>query len=215
MGILRVQRLRKSIKDSQRLLSDLFPDLKLGWEPDAYRRLGEVAQWFLDLHAEVEAGTVDGGIHDMLDRELDGAKLEKAAADCQASEDALSSALGDVAAVLNWRAERSVLDDDAFSVLKNWLSSAHEQVDSLFQIVRFNQAEERVVQLGLGDVMEVAASWENAGEHLVELFDRACFSAWMEAAFCEHRVLNEFDGRHSREDHRQVPPTRRGSVPAQ
>ena len=193
-GILRVQRLRKSIKDSQRLLSDLFPDLKLGWEPGAYRRLGEVAQWFLDLHAEVEAGTVDGGIHDMLDRELDGAKLEKAADDCQASEDALSSALGDVAAVLDWRADRSVLDDGTFSGLKIWLSSAHEQVDSLFQIVRFNQAEKRVAQLGLGNVMEVAASWENAGKHLVELFDRACFSAWMEAAFCEHRVLNGFDG---------------------
>ena len=37
-------------------------------------------------------------------------------------------------------------------------------------------------------------TWKDAGKYLVALFERACFSAWMETAFCERPVLNEFDG---------------------
>ena len=197
-GILQVQRLRKSIKDSQRLLSDLFPGLKLGSEPDAYRRLGKTAEWLINLHAEIVAGTVDKGIHDMLDRNLNGAKLEIAADDCQASADILSSALGNVAVVLHWRADRfpegSALGDGAFSDLESWLSSAHAHVDSLHEITRFNSVEKRVAQLGLGSVTEAAASWKGAAKRLVDLFDRASFSVWMEAVFRERRVLREFEG---------------------
>ena len=112
--------------------------------------------------------------------------------------DALASALDAAAAVLEWRANRSLegsaLGSRAFSDLESWLATAHDQVDSLHEIVRFNQVEKQLAKLGLENVAKVAASWEDAGKHLVDLFDRACFSAWMEAAFCERSVLNEFDG---------------------
>ena len=113
--------------------------------------------------------------------------------------DALASALDAAAAVLEWRANRSLegsaaLGSRAFSDLESWLATAYDQVDSLDEIVRFNQVEKRLAKLGLENVAKVAASWGDAGKHLVDLFDRACFSAWMEAAFRERSVLNEFDG---------------------
>ena len=198
-GILRFQRLRKSLEGSQEILSDLFPGLKLDRDLGAYQRLGEVGQWLLGLYAETAAGTVEGGIHDILDREVERSELETAAAACQASVDALSSTRGAVEDVLEWRADRfpegSALGDGAFSGLESWLARAQEQLGSLSEIVRFNQMEKRLAEeLRLDNVTKVAGSWEDAGKHLVDLFDHACFSAWMDAAFRERPVLNEFDG---------------------
>ena len=197
-AILRVQRLRKKIEGFRNLLSDLVPGLEFRCESGVYQRLGKTAEWLLELRKEVVMGSVDEGIYDMLNRDLDRTKLRAAADACEASINALSDALDRVASSLEWRAdrfpERSPLDGGTFSGLKSWLCRAHDHVDSLYQMCRFNALENRLENLGLGDVAKLGASWKDAGGQLDEWFARACFLAWMRSAFHERPILNEFDG---------------------
>ena len=197
-GILRVQRLRKSIEDSQQLLSDLFPELKLGSEPGAYVWLAKTADWLLRLGEETAAGIVEGAVHDILDSDFDRGKLEAVANACEAHATDLSLALDDVATILEWRSDRfpkvSTLGERSVSELESWLSSADGQLETLHEIVRFNQVEKRVTELELAGVAAEAASWEDASKHLVNFFERICFSAWMGAAFRQRSILNQFDG---------------------
>ena len=166
-GILRVQHLRKGIEGSRELLSQLYPGVDLDSQPSTYQRLGEVAQWLLSLHAETAVGTIDRGIHDMLDRNLDRVELETASVVCKSSSDTLVGALHAVASVLEWRVDRapdgSAFVDRAFSRLEIWMASAHEQVDSLREIIRFNQTEKKLADLGLDSVAEVSECWKGWG----------------------------------------------------
>ena len=118
-GILRAQRLRKNIEGARELLFNLFPGLELDWEPGAYRRLVKTGDWLLSLHEEVASGTLEDGVHDILDRNPSGPELEATANACETHATRLSAALDDVAAVLEWRSDRfsnnSALGDRLFS----------------------------------------------------------------------------------------------------
>ena len=203
-SILRFQRLQKDIENSRELILHFFPNLQLDWEPATHQWLAETATWALELHLDIANGTLDGCILEILERETDKDKLRQAVAKCEASSKALSVAIDEVSSLLEWRVDRfsdglGFLHGD-FSTMRNWFFRAQNEVDSLNDVVRFNQMESRLTELGIKEVADAAAVWDEAGKHLLDLFEYVCFSAWLEKAFAQRPSLSEFDG----ETHKEV-----------
>ena len=134
----------------------------------------------------------------MLDRKPDLKELEKTVSACEDAAANLWVAVDAVAAVLQWRTDRFPEGASphklTYKEIEGWLVSAQSQVDSLRDIVSFNQMEKQMHELRLDDVVEVAASWSDAWAYLINLFEQACFEAWIEAAFSDRPSLSEFNG---------------------
>ena len=197
-AVLAARRLRGNIERSETLWTRLLGGGKPDWAAATHRRAGEAAQWLLRLHGDTASGAVHPCVHDALDRPPDKAELDDAANACRRSRKDLSEAFGVVAAALE-------LDDARFAPLPppadrlfgefdRWLAAAREAVESLQEMVRFNQVAQRLADQGLSCVTEAAADWDRAGRELVRAFERRCYSAWLESAWRERPVLAEFDG---------------------
>ena len=196
-AILREQRLRRRFEGS-RLLSRLFPRLRMDRNPAKNRQLSKVMNWLLVLHREKAGENVDERVHELLDRDLDRAKLKHLAESCSRDAERLSGALEAVAGILELNASRTVtgagLTDHRFPELGIWLDTARNQLNSLHEIVRFNRIEKRLAESGLQEMIDPAVTWQHAGNHLVDLFERSWLVALIETALRERPVLSEFDG---------------------
>ncbi len=197
-AILREQRLRRRFEGS-RLLSRLFPRLRMDRNPAKNRQLNEVMNWFLVLHREIAGEAVDERVHELLDLDLDRVKLNHLAESCRRDAERLSGALEAVAGILKLNTSRTLtgtgLTDRRFSDLEIWLDTARNQLNSLHEIVRFNNSEKRLAESGLQEMIDTAVTWQHAGNHLVDLFERSWLVALIETALQERPVLSEFDGR--------------------
>ena len=197
-GILRAKRLRGNVEAARDLAAELFPGSRLEGP------ICEPAEWLLVLHREVESGTVAPVALDMLDAldqpDSSGARgaLETAEAACRKSAIELADALTALSEVLEWDPARFAPDNNPlerpFPEMERWLGEAAQRPGALQEVVRFNQITARLAKSGLESVTEAAASWRGAGRHLVHLYERHFYRAWLERAFRERPVLAEFDG---------------------
>ena len=197
-AILEARRLRRAIAESNDLVARLFPTLVLGERVDAHRGFADAADWLLRLHRDASAGLVDTGIHGLLDDPPDRSGLEAAVDACERAMGVLGEALDALAAAMELRADRvgagGALGGRSYGDLGAWLRDAHESVESAYDVVRFNQLERKASDAGIVEVAEAAASREDAGRRLAELFEHACYGVWLDLAFRERPTLAEFDG---------------------
>ena len=198
---LEIRRLRRDIAESSDLVERLFPTLTLGEDSEAHGNLADAAEWLVRLHRAESARFVDPHIHDLLDCRSDGAGLADPKALADACEDALEmlgDALRSLTAAMELRPDRveagAGLEELPFGELDTWLRNAHDRVDSVQDIVRFNQLERRAAEAGLAEVAAAAASREDAARQLTGLFEHWCYSTWLDLAFSERPTLGEFDG---------------------
>lgn len=128
----------------------------------------------------------------------DRGSLETAEGACQQSAKALATSLDALSELLEWDESRCPLNADplagAFPELERWLGDAAQRPGALQEVARFNQVAARLAQSGLESLAEAAASWPGAGLHLVDLYERRFYRAWLEQAFQERPLLAEFDG---------------------
>ncbi len=197
-GILEARRLRRSIVERRDLAAALFPGLTLGDHPEIYRELARATAWFVVLHSEKAAGTVDETIHEMLDHRLGATDVRDESQACRDAIQRLRQALDEVAEAIELRTDRFAPDtgfgERPYGDLDHWLESASAQLASASQIVRFNQLEKKAIDAGIPEVAEAAASRADAGETLVALFEHGCYSTWLEAALRDRPALAQFDG---------------------
>ena len=197
-AILEAQRLGKTVDASRDLLECLMPDRMAGGDASQPRLLGETVSWLNELHADKASGRLDAAIHDLLDRALDGATLQAHAERCRAAMETFSAAFDAVVAHLEVNPGRfpdgHVLRDRRFGALPAWLQRARGSLDSLNDIVRFNQQEIRLADNGLEAVTETATSWQHAGAHLTAHFEYTWLTALITTAFRDNPSLAEFDG---------------------
>ena len=86
------------------------------------------------------------------------------------------------------------LSNRRFTAVTAWLQRARGELDSLNDIVRFNQQEARLSDDGLEAVIETAISWPEAGVHLTAHFEHTWLTALLTTAFHDNPSLAEFDG---------------------
>ena len=73
-------------------------------------------------------------------------------------------------------------------------TSWDENVDDIHQIIGFNTAADVCKKEGLGAIADKAASWEHAGENLVDAVKQAWYEKILEQAFKVCPALATFDG---------------------
>lgn len=73
--------------------------------------------------------------------------------------------------------------------LQLWLKG----LPKLYQLVRFNQLHEEMVEAGLVDVAEKASHWEHKSEDLVHAFDLTWYSGLVEQGYAKSPSLQKFD----------------------
>ena len=197
-AVLAAQRAKGTVDRARPLLERLFSGPGPGWDAAAHRRIGETAEWLLQLHQDAASGTLQARACDMLDapaRAKD--ELEEAASACRRSGEAWAGAMDDLAGSLELDEARFAPDAPpatrSFAELEAWLS-ALEPAAALRDIVRFNQIAARLEKRGLAAVAEAAAGWDDAGTGLEPLFRNRCCDVWISAAWRERPVLAEFDG---------------------
>ena len=197
-AILEARRLRRAIAESNDLVARLFPALVLGERVDAHRGLADAAEWLVRLHPEASAGLVDACIHGLLDDMPDRSGLGAAADACERATGVLADALDALGAAMELRADRAgaggALGEWTYGDLSARLRDAHANVESAYDVVRFNQLERKASEAGIAEVAEAAAWREDAGRWLTELFEHACYGVWLDLAFRERPALAEFDG---------------------
>ena len=197
-AILEAQRLKRTVDASRDLLSRLLPDRMVDGDATQRRVLGETVSWLNELHADRASGKLDDTIHEILDRALDRATLQDHAERCRAAIEAFSGALDAVVAHLEVVSRRfrdgHALSDRRLAALTAWLQRARGELDSLNDIVRFNQQEARLADDGLKAVIETAVSWPDAGVHLTAHFEHTWLIALITMAFHDDPSLAEFDG---------------------
>ncbi len=197
-AILEAQRLKKTVDASRDLLSILVPDRMVDGDATQRRVLGETVSWLHELHTDKAASKLDATIHQILDLALDRATLQDHAEGCRTAMEAFSGALDHVVARLEVMPGRildgHVLSDRRFAALTTWLQRAHGELDSLNDIVRFNQQAARLAEDGLEAVIETAMSWPEAGVHLTAHFEHTWLTALITRAFRDNPSLTEFDG---------------------
>ena len=197
-AIMEAQRLDKTVDASRDLLSRLLPDRMVDGDVTQRRQLGETVSWLNKLHADRASGELDATVHEILDHALDRATLQDHAEHCRIAMEAFSSALDAVAARLEAVPARfsdvHALSDRPFTAVTAWLQRARDEVDSLNDIVRFNQQEVRLADDGLEAVTETAMSWPQAGVHLTAHFEHTWLTALLTTAFHDNPSLAEFDG---------------------
>ena len=197
-GMLEARRLRRTLAESRDLVASLFPGLTLGDRPEPYREFGRAAAWLVALHAEKGAGRVDESIHDMLDQGPVATDVQGSTQACRTGVERLDEALEAVAEAIELRSDRfspgTGLGERPYEDLDRWLVSAAAQLPSAHEVVRFNRSEQEAIDAGVPEVAEAAASRQDAGEHLVHLFEHGCYSKWLEAALKERPPLAQFDG---------------------
>ena len=184
--------------DRANLLSCLLPDRMVDGDATRRRVLGETVSWLNELHADKTAGKLHATIHEILDRGFDKAALQGHAQRCRAARAAFSGALDAVIAHLEVIPDRCpeghALSGRRFSALTAWLQRARSELDSLNDIVRFNQQAARLADDGLEAVIETATSWTDTGVHLTAHFEHTWLTALITMAFRENPSLAEFDG---------------------
>ena len=197
-AILEARRLRATVDESRDPLSRVLPDSAVDGDAATRRAHAEAASWLIELHGDKTTGTLDDSVHDVLDRAADRTALTGHADRCRSAMEAFSGALDAVAAQLEVRPDRfsegRTLPERRFSELKVWLERADKELDTLSEVVRFNQQEVRLAEDGLGAVVEAALTWKDAGTHLTALFEHTWLTALMTMAFRDNPSLAEFDG---------------------
>ena len=197
-AILEAQRLDKTVDASRDLLSHLLPDRMVDGDATQRRRLAETVSWLNKLHADRASGKLEATVHEILDHALDRATLQDHAERCRIAMEAFSSALDAVLARFEAIPARfpdvHALSNRRFTAVTAWLQRARGELDSLNDIVRFNQQEARLSDDGLEAVIETAISWPEAGVHLTAHFEHAWLTALLTTAFHDNPSLAEFDG---------------------
>ena len=197
-AILEAQRLDETVDASRDLLSHLLPDRMVDRDATRRRRLAETVSWLNKLHADRASGKLEATVHEILDHALDRTTLQDHAERCRIAMEAFSSALDAVLARLEAIPARfpdvHALSNRRFTAVTAWLQRARGELDSLNDIVRFNQQEARLSDDGLEAVIETAISWPEAGVHLTAHFEHTWLTALLTTAFHDNPQLAEFDG---------------------
>ena len=78
-------------------------------------------------------------------------------------------------------------------LLSDRLRFWRDELDKLYQMVRFNQLSTALMQAGLTEVAEQAAHWSRVGNDIVCAFDLTWYSGLVELAYAISPQLRQFD----------------------
>lgn len=108
----------------------------------------------------------------------------------------LASTLEDLESVLRMEWTKSAMSpsprDSTLEALQEWVGACRSDFDRLDDLAAFNAAAARCMELSLGDVVELAETWEAAAQDLDATASSAWYAHLIERAFAERESLRQF-----------------------
>jgi len=197
-AILESNYLRKTLEKEISLINELFPDLVFDDHGKIHYAFAEAAEWLVQIHSDKAKKIVGEYIHNLLDNISDDTKLKMASDDCQHDLKMFSKEIESFIDLMDFRHDRfesnELFGKKNFDEFYTWLCDAKDNIHGIFDIVLFNQLENKASEMGIAEVIEAAASRNDAGQQLTNIFEHSCYTTWLDLAFRERPALSQFNG---------------------
>lgn len=196
-AILYVQQGNRDLEESGKLMAELFGSLWNGWRSD-WDILESVTAYLAVTHEKLNCAELQAELLDYLGQAKGHAALQEAVIKVEVALEAYFQAVKAAVEAVEFDAATQFGDGGFSSVpfdlqdtlLRTW----EENADRLQDIVSWNHLADRMRNQELAQLVEIAAAWELAGEHLVALLDYIRYSRLIKKAMRERPELASFDG---------------------
>lgn len=157
--------------------------------------LGRLSEWIFALYDDLGKGTLPAGIVDFLSGHSDASGLGEAIIPIQEFIKTLRLQLE--ALVKQLKLEQKFSSGSLLVLPLNGLQEQLQfwlkDIGKLYELARFNQLQEEMIPLGLGDVVAKAAHWEHRSIDLINAFDLAWYAGLVEKGYSIASPLQKFD----------------------
>ncbi len=199
-GILEFQK-HKATYDQHASLGEALFGAQWNKQRSDWEVLGRLSEWIFTLYDDLGKGSLPAGIVDFLSGHPDASGLGDAIIPIRESIKTLRLQLDSLVKQLHFEQK---LPSSSLLVLP--LHALHDQLQSwlkdipkLYQLARFNQLQDEMLPLGLGDVVAKSAEWQRPAGDLVHAFDLTWFSGLVEKGYASAPALLKFD--HVKQTH--------------
>jgi very-short-patch-repair endonuclease/DNA polymerase III delta prime subunit len=199
-GILEFQK-NKTTYDQHAALGEALFGAQWNKQRSDWEVLGRLSEWVFTLYDDLGKGSLPAGIVDFLSGHADASGLGEAILPIREAVLTLQVQIEDL--VKQLRLEKALPPSSLLVLplhalqeqLEGWL----QDVPKLYQLVRFNQLQQEMIPLGLGDVIEKATDWARPSAHLTHAFDLTWYSGLVEKGYADAPSLLTFD--HVKQTH--------------
>lgn len=199
-GILEFQR-QKGTYDQHAALGEALFGAQWNKQRSDWEVLGSLSEWIFTLYDDLGKGSLPAGIVDFLSGHADASGLGETIVPIRESVNTLRIQLETL--VKQLQLEQSLPSSSLLvlplNALQDQLQTWLKDIPKLYQLARFNQLQEEMTALGLGDVVDKAAHWQHASIDLVNAFDLSWYSGLVEKGYALAPSLLKFD--HVKQTH--------------
>ncbi len=177
----------------QTLFGTTWQTSTMNWEQRA-----NVAEWLIELHADVEAGTIPREVVTYLAGTPDPNAIRSASDAVRQARDTWDGRLRAIHSFLELDEPRRFgdgqsLEQQSYAVLDDLLRIWTLRFDDIDQMLAFNQSVANCRQEGLDEVIRVAERWRDASRNATNAFRRGRHAVLLERALSERPELATFD----------------------
>ena len=202
-GILEVQRLQGKLDLHEELAQSLYgrqwQGLQSNWD-----HLDRVTFWLIQLHQDIDEGTISAELLDFLIQfpNLDRLrkKAERVAKDFNTFLESSRQAAREVGMEEALGLSKASFGRMPFGTLLSLFAHWEKHLDTLQDIVAFNHQVLRLKDKGMEEVVKIAVSWSESARHLSSCIEASRYKALLTDALKARRSLSGFD----QEAHEQV-----------
>jgi hypothetical protein len=185
------QACEQSVERAADVLGNLFGQHWRGFDSD-WQVVARIVDWTVGLHCAVRDGKLPETVLVLLEHEMDRARAGNEAEEVRKSAEASDAALDSLSQMLLLGdGDQKLLHRD-YEAQRNMLTQWLEHLEDLQALVAFNLLTDEAREQGILAVVGVAAVWADAGELLVESFERTWYSAVLREAFQTRPALARF-----------------------
>lgn len=202
-------------EDSVALIDDILKYQTLNEEFEAYERLGEslfgaqwqgkrsdwpvlqaLSNWVIELYDEVGKGRIPAGLLRFLEGDKELAGWEETLDKLNKATGVLKSRIEDVKQRIASELPGAMakdFEDIPLEVLKDDLEIWHEQIDSLYQMTKYNNLRKKLNARELSEIDALAYGWELEPSLLLTTLKKAWYEGLVNEAYRENNSLKNFD----------------------
>ncbi len=193
-GILEYQQ-HKRIYDQHVALGDALFGAQWNKQRSDWDVLRQLSEWVIALYDDLGKGMLPVGIVDFLSGHPDASRLNEAVIPIREAAKALRLQLEEL--VKRLTLEETFPANSLLALPLNELNDRLQlwlkELPKLYQLARFNQLHDEMVELGLNEVVEKAAHWQHKSTDLVNAFDLTWYSGLVEQGYTNSPQLLKFD----------------------
>lgn len=188
--ILEYQKLDGEFRQLEPMCEALFgaqwQGLKSDWEV-----LEGISRWIVKLYQSIGAGEIPAGITDFLEADPDISERKPDLEELERLTDRLRSTTDDLVRRLVINHELITLPE----TLSGWrrVLASWDDTSALYQVVRFNQLETDIEQVGLKSLLPLLRDWRHSAAQIANWVSLSYYSGLVDHAYAGKPAIGRFD----------------------